>query len=45
VEALLGDPARFLSTLLIVKLTALYWRQRGDAVVLRLGADRGLSGP
>jgi putative hemolysin len=43
VEALLGDPARFLSTLLIVKLTG-FILATGAAtlLVLRLGADRWL---
>jgi putative hemolysin len=43
VEALLGDPARFLSTLLIVKLTG-FVLATGAAtlLVLRLGADRWL---
>ena len=43
VEALLGDPARFLSTLLIVKLTG-FVLATGTAtlLVLRLGADRWL---
>jgi CBS domain containing-hemolysin-like protein len=43
VEALLGDPARFLSTLLIVKLTGFVLATAAvTLLVLRLGADRWL---